>query len=159
MKEKITGDERHEQSSETNRDHYGVFSPVNCRVSRHCLCNWLTLCDGWLRRISNDFQALEVGTHLKGGLVAPASVHLGGFFNDGSETLGQFGRGPLNCHAAHRIVNDRRHFIGKGIPTRNHIVEHESKAEEVATSVQILSSLLLGRHEGEGSDPRTWRCE
>ena len=47
---------------------------------------------------------------------------------------------------------------GKAV-ARRHLVEHDSKGEQIGARVEFFSSRLLGRHVSDSADGRAVLCE
>ena len=97
-------------------------------------------------------EALQIGTHFGGVLIAQIAILLKSFLNDPFEFHGNFG---IEADGSGRgLVQDRVNdvagaFAAKGHRAGHHFVEHRSEGKQVGACVQFPAPHLLGRHVGD----------
>jgi len=112
-------------------------------------------CYGTAAGIGVALQALKVGAHLSGNLVAQISVLFERLVDDVLElgweigVQAQRGRGGAveDC-----LEDGGGTFSAKREHTGRHLVEHRAEGKQVAPRVQFLAPGLLRRHVGDGAD-------
>ena len=113
----------------------------------------------WAHHRALALQALQVGAQVRRVLVAQVAIFLQRLVDDPFELRRDI------CIEAHRsrrstiqdgVENSRRRCAGKRPHAGGHLVQHDSEAEDVCTSIEFFTQRLLGRHVHHRPQRRAW---
>ena len=95
------------------------------------------------------FEALQIGAHFRGGLIAEVAILIESFLEDFLELFGYFrieayGRNRRAVHDG--VKDDSGSVAAKGQLPGGHFVEYDAKGKEIGARVQFLAANLFGRH-------------